>query len=135
MPGTPIKVMKKPVYDPARYSAWGDHAQTAFDQGFYPKSSWFNNGTVYASNYDAPFNHVYNPKTPNESAELAFIGYPNKTFDIVIRDKTGNIVHTINKGVSPDFVQDYISNSNSTVAQRNARVLKNTKPIMIASGK
>jgi hypothetical protein len=104
------------------YSAWGGQANTAISQGFYPETS-YDDVTVFRSPYYHAFNNVVIPNS-KDLGHIAFLGHNNQTFDIVIRDKTGNIVHYINKGLSPDQVQQYLTNQRSTVAQRNNSILQ-----------
>jgi hypothetical protein len=124
-----------PDTPPPSYNPFGKYAGVAKSQGWYPQTSWFNNGIVYASPYNNAFKDVVIPDQPNKKGDIALIGYPNNTFDIVIRDKSGNIEHTINKGVSPDFVQNYITNSNSVVAERKNNIDKTTDATAMQANK
>lgn len=117
---------KKPPVNKALYTAWGNQTDNAIGQGFYPAVINNDGTTVYRSPYFAAFNNVVLPNQ-KDYGHIAFIGNnKNQQFDIVIRDKDGNIQHTIQKGVSPDAVQQYITSQNSTVAQRNNSILAGT---------
>lgn len=113
------------------YTAWGNQADTASKQGWYPEVQ-YGDKTVYRSNYSPAFSDVIIPNS-KERGHIALIGSNNQKFDVVIRDSKGNIASTIFKGISPNEVQKYITSQNSVVAQRNNSVLKYTKPIDVAT--
>lgn len=123
MPKNPLDVLK---YNKKLYSAWGDQADKAASQGWYPETD-FNGEVTYRSNYNHAFNNVIIP-TQKENGHVALIGHPNQKFDIVIRDSKRNIVHYVYKGITPNDVQTYITNENSNVAKRNMSILKGTNP-------
>lgn len=108
---------KPPTADMGLFSYWGNQANTAFQQGWRPSES----GADYArfrSNYNAPFNDVFIPDSPNERGRIEVIGKKGNKMDIVISDKQGKIRHTVYANVTPDFVQNYMTNNQSTVQQR-----------------
>lgn len=113
------------------YAAWGSQSALAKQQGFYPETT-YNGNTVYRSPYYAAFNNVVIPNQ-KDLGHIAFIGNGNQKFDIVISDSKGNIQHTISQGITPDEVQQYITNQNSTVAQRNNSILNRVKPTDVAA--
>lgn len=114
-----------PVVDKSKYLAWGNQMDTAIGQGFYPSEVRNDGTTVYRNTYFASFNNVVIPNQ-KDYGHIAFIGNRNQQFDIVIRDKDGNIQHTIAKGVSPATVQQYITSANSNVAKRNNSIVSGT---------
>jgi hypothetical protein len=99
------------------FDYWGNQAENAYGQGWRPTESG-SDYVRYKSTYDAPFNDVFIPDAPNERGRIEVIGKKGNKMDIIIADKQGNIRHTIHKDVTPDFVQNYITNSSSTVQQR-----------------
>lgn len=114
------------------YSGWGDFAANAEMQGWYPETT-YNGETVWRSNYSPAFNDVYNPKTPNIRGHLAIIQRPDKKFDVAIRDNQYRILQKPLEGASPQLIQDYLTNAQSTVAQRNNRVVSNTPSLVMLS--
>jgi len=105
----------------ALYTPFGKQSALAMSQGWFPETD--DKGVVtYKNKYTNAFNNVILPNK-NERGHIALIGYPNQKFDIVIRDKNGNIEHTVYKGISPEDVQKYITNDQSVVAQRNNSVV------------
>lgn len=99
------------------FSYWGNQSGTAFGQGWRPREVG-SDFVRYRSGYNAPFNDVFIPDSPNERGSIEVIGKKGNKMDIIIADKQGNVRHTVHKDVSPDFVQNYITNSSSTVQQR-----------------
>jgi hypothetical protein len=129
MPNGNLKILKGKT----GYEAWGDMANTAKSQGWYPETN-YGDVTVYRSPHDHAFNDVViSPNPQDPLGHIALLGHDNNTFDVAIRDNKGNVVKMVNKGLSPAQVQDYITNSRSTVAQRNMSILKATPPIDIAA--
>lgn len=108
---------KPPTKDGGLFSYWGNQGNTAMQQGWYPavQGSDF---TVYRSGYNAPFNDVFNPKNPTQKGRLSVIGKKGNKMDIVIEGGDGNIIHKVHENVSPDFVQNYMTNNQSIVQQR-----------------
>jgi hypothetical protein len=98
------------------FNYWGNQSQIAQKQGWLPAESG-NDYVRYKQAYNAPFNDVVIPNT-KEKGSLQVIGKKGNKMDIVITDNTGAIRHVINRDVTPEFVQDYMSNANSTIAQR-----------------
>ncbi len=108
------------------YAAWGNQAQNAISQGWYaPDKPDINGAVVYRSPYFQAFNNVVIPNQ-KQFGHIALIGHPNQTFDIAIRDANNNVQSYIKQGISPDQVQQYITSNNSTVAQRNNKVIAGT---------
>lgn len=110
-----------PKYDKSKYKAWGNLADLAAGQGWYPETT-FNGETTYRSNYNPVFNNVLIPKE-NSYGHIALIGRDNQKFDVVIRDKTGNIKQYISKYQSPEQVQAYITSMKGNVGQRNSNAI------------
>lgn len=127
-------ILDKGNQRPDAYAAWGNQAQTAQGQGWYPETS-YNGETTYRSNFSPVFNDVVIPDTPNEKGHIALIGNNNHQFNVVIRDKKGNVRHTIFKGISPDEVQNYLTKATGNVAMRNNSVLRRTMPTSIIASK
>ena len=105
-----------PVPTPAsdNFQYWGNQAATARDQGWYAAVP-MSGQTIYRQKYNAPFNTI--DLGGGSVGHLEVIGKRGNKMDIVIADKAGQPVHTIHSNVSPDFVQDYITNKASTGQQ------------------
>jgi hypothetical protein len=103
-----------------RFRAWGNLGSEAEKQGWRPDS--FNNETTtYINNYDSGLNRVQLPD--GSLGHIAIQGGNNNgLFSIMIRDKKGNVVKEINKGLNAKQVQDYLTSQNSTIAQRQRSV-------------
>lgn len=115
------------------FSMWGNQAPFAQQEGFYPETT-SKDMVVYRSPYNAAFNNVN--LGGGQQGHIAFIGHPNeKTFDVVIRDEDNNVVHTVNQNLTPDQLQQYITNSRSTVAQHNNNIIQKANPINLVASK
>lgn len=117
---TTAKVVEMPKQD---FSSWGNQADVAQKQGWYPEVS-FGNEVHYKSKYDPAFNTVLIPNQ-KETGYIGVVGHPNNKMDIVIKDKGGNIVRPIKTGVTPEDVQAY---TKQLVASRDASVRAGTNP-------
>jgi hypothetical protein len=103
-----------------RFRAWGDLSKVAQGQGWQP-TSWNADTTTFINNYDSGLNRVQLPD--GSLGHIAIQGGNNNgLFSIMIRDKKGNVVKEINKGLNAKQVQDYLTNQNSTIAQRQRSV-------------
>lgn len=109
-------IATKPPANMPTYSYWGNMAKIAQNQGWYPAVPT-NDFTIYRQAYNSPFNDVYIPDT-NEKGRIEVIGKKNGKMDIVISDMKGNVRHTVNQDVTPEFVQNWATNNRSTIAQR-----------------
>lgn len=101
------------------YKQFGQYASTAKEQGWFPETEPDANGTVvYKSGYGKAFNNVVIPDSPNELGDVALVGHNNNRFDVVIRDKQGNIRHTMFKGIYPADVNAYLTKAGGVVDDR-----------------
>jgi len=113
--------------NPPGFGYFGKYADTFKKEGWFPESDpdKSNGAIIYRNPHDAAFNIVDNPKE-KAKAHVAIIGYPNKTFDVVIRDSSGKVLKKTMEGISADAVNNYMTNTSSTVAQRDKKIREGT---------
>jgi hypothetical protein len=112
----------KSAYKKELYTSWGDQADAAHGQGWFPETN-YNGETTYRSSYDL-FNKVQIP-SQQQLGHVAIVGR-NNNMDVVIRDANGNIVKKILEKVSPKDVQSYLTNQQSVASQRQQSIQQGT---------
>lgn len=132
-PGDKLSTTKVPAFNPDNYKPFGKGAQQAYDEGWYPQLQG-NGSTTYMNRYNTAFNKVYEPKDGSYN-NVVLVGNDNGMFDIVMRDKNGNPVMNLAKGIPLDQVNQYFTNSHSTIANRNNSIINNTNPDNDPNGK
>lgn len=104
------------------FEPFGATKDIALNQGWYPESS-SSDHTIFLNKYNGPFNDVIIPGEEKKGS-IALIGKKGNKFDIIIRKNNGDIKDYIHKNVSPEDVQDYIQNNQSTIQQRIDKIQK-----------
>lgn len=104
------------------FEPFGATKDIALEQGWYPSESSADH-TIFKNRYNTTFNDVVIPNE-KEKGSIALIGKKGNKFDIIIQKKNGDIESYVQKNVTPEDVQNYIQNSQSTIQQRVDRIQK-----------
>lgn len=112
------------------FTPFGDTKNVALEQGWYPSES-SSDHTIFQNRYNGPFNDVVIPvkgQAQPEKGSIALIGKKGNKFDIIVRRQNGDIDSYIQKDATPQDVQDYIQNKQSTIQQRVDKIQAKNKP-------
>jgi hypothetical protein len=126
--------MNKRKTNPDLYSPFGNDAQLAYDEGWYPATGKTSSGQViYNSDYDL-LNNVMTPRKSNKGIPAAggrvqLVGNGNGIFDVNVTDVDGQIFKTLAKGVPFNEANKFITKPSNIVQGRSNQIVDQTTAI------
>jgi hypothetical protein len=126
--------MNKHKTNPDLYSPFGENAQLAYDEGWYPATGKTSSGQViYNSDYDL-LNNVMTPRKsnkgiPSAGGRVQLVGNGNGIFDVNVTDVDGQIFKTLAKGVPFTEANKFITKPSNVVQGRSNQIVDQTTAI------
>jgi hypothetical protein len=113
------KVVVQPNFD-----AWGDLAEQAKGQGWYPSVD--NKGVVeYRNGYQNQFNQVVIPND-QKRGYISVVGRKGSPLSVYIKKADGTIDRTLLQNVTPQQVDAFFRSQQSTIQKRNDAIVAGT---------